>query len=123
MHSKKTLAKKCFCSVEHSPLVKTPKMVENTALSWLLFIVHACARVLAAFVTSVHQEDYTMKSGFVVEEGTGVVVLVRAAAVSEEFFTRGKEFVPERWGCTEHLTKYPRPAVLKGGLLFLIPSV
>eukprot|EP00752_Nemacystus_decipiens_P014607 g13007.t1 len=42
-------------------------------------------------------EDYTMKNGFVVEEGTGVIVLTRAAGVSKEFFTRGKEFVPERW--------------------------
>lgn len=39
-----------------------------------------------------------MKNGFVVEEGNGVIVLTRAAGVSEEFFTRGKEFVPERYG-------------------------
>lgn len=38
-----------------------------------------------------------MKNGFVVEEGNGVIVLTRAAGVSEEFFTRGKEFVPERY--------------------------
>lgn len=42
------------------------------------------------------QEDHTLKDGLVVEAGTGFIVLTRAAGVSDEFFTRGKEFVPER---------------------------
>ena len=37
-----------------------------------------------------------MESGFVLEEGTGMFLLTRALGVSEEFFTRAKEFVPER---------------------------
>lgn len=51
-----------------------------------------------------------MKDGFVVKEGNGVIVLTRAAGVSEEFFTRGKEFVPERWVCKGY---HPRSAVLQ----------
>eukprot|EP00752_Nemacystus_decipiens_P014601 g13003.t1 len=42
-------------------------------------------------------EDFMMESGFVAEEGTGMFVLTRALGVSEEFFTRAKDFVPERW--------------------------
>lgn len=37
-----------------------------------------------------------MESGFIIEEGDGLLVLTRALGVSEEFFTRAKEFVPER---------------------------
>ena len=47
-------------------------------------------------MTPFSQEDFTLKNGFVVEEGTVVRVLTRACGVSDEFFTRGKDFVPER---------------------------
>ena len=58
------------------------------------------------------QEGFTLKSGVTLEEGDGLFVLTRAAGTSEEFFTRGKEFVPERWddrstlaaGCEEGST-------------------
>ncbi len=43
------------------------------------------------------QESFTLKSGAKLEEGDGLFVLTRAAGTSEEFFTRGKEFVPERY--------------------------
>lgn len=37
-----------------------------------------------------------MKNGFVAERGTGFLLLNRYGALSEEAFTRGKDFVPER---------------------------
>ena len=37
-----------------------------------------------------------MESGFVLEEGTDMFMLTRALGISEEFFTRVKDFVPER---------------------------
>lgn len=43
-----------------------------------------------------HQEDITLKTGIVLEKGTGAFVLMRAVGVSDKFFTRAKEFVPER---------------------------
>lgn len=52
-----------------------------------------------------------MKNGFVVEEGTGVIVLTRAAGVSEEFFTRAKEFVPERWVGVQEMCLSPSSAL------------
>ncbi|CAM9660900.1 unnamed protein product [Pylaiella littoralis] len=42
-------------------------------------------------------EDITLKTGIVLEKGTGAFVLMRAVGVSDKFFTRAKEFVPERW--------------------------
>lgn len=38
-----------------------------------------------------------MKSGRVLKKGTAVLTLNRAAGISEDFFTRGDEFVPERY--------------------------
>lgn len=60
---------------------------------------HLDALVLPCLV----QEDFALENGFVVEEGTAVVTLNRAASVSEEFFTRGKEFIPERY-CRKRFT-------------------
>lgn len=37
-----------------------------------------------------------MKSGLVLKKGTGVIVLNRTLGVSDEFFTRATDFVPER---------------------------
>ena len=48
------------------------------------------------FVRCTSQEEFTLKSGVTLEEGDGLFVLTRAAGTSEEFFTRGTEFVPER---------------------------
>eukprot|EP00903_Cladosiphon_okamuranus_P016174 g14925.t1 len=42
-------------------------------------------------------EDHTLEDGFVAEAGTALIVLTRAVGVSDEFFTRAKDFVPERW--------------------------
>ncbi|CAM9310328.1 unnamed protein product [Ascophyllum nodosum] len=42
-------------------------------------------------------EDHWTKSGFKIEKGTPVMVLNRFASTSEDNFTRGAEFVPERW--------------------------
>lgn len=38
-----------------------------------------------------------MKSGVVCEKGTTFALLTRAVSISEECFTRGTEFIPERW--------------------------
>ncbi len=38
-----------------------------------------------------------MRNGTELEKGNGLFVLTRAVGVSDEFFTRGKEFVPERY--------------------------
>lgn len=38
-----------------------------------------------------------MKSGVVLEKGDAVLLLPRVMGISDECFTRGKEFVPERW--------------------------
>jgi len=48
-------------------------------------------------LTHFSQEDFTLRNGFVMKKGTGLWVLTRACGVSDEFFTRGKEFVPERY--------------------------
>lgn len=53
------------------------------------------------------QENFTLNSGARLEEGDGVVVLTRAAGTSEEFFTRGKEFVPERYCTWDNLFQQP----------------
>lgn len=45
---------------------------------------------------SLVQEDYTTKAGVQTEAGTMFMMLVRHAAISEENFTRAKEFIPER---------------------------
>ncbi|CAM9310255.1 unnamed protein product [Ascophyllum nodosum] len=42
-------------------------------------------------------EDHLTKSGFKIEKGRQVIVLNRFASTSEDNFTRGAEFVPERW--------------------------
>lgn len=39
-----------------------------------------------------------MESGLVVKEGTAVAVTNRAVGVKEDYFTRARDFVPERCG-------------------------
>lgn len=45
---------------------------------------------------AVLQEATSLKSGTVLEKDTGVIVLTRYAGLSDEFFTRATDFVPER---------------------------
>lgn len=45
---------------------------------------------------AVSQEATSLESGTNLEKGTGVIVLTRYAGISEEFFTRAADFVPER---------------------------
>ncbi|CAM9971103.1 unnamed protein product, partial [Ectocarpus fasciculatus] len=64
-------------------------------------------------------EDFTMKSGRVLKKGTAVVTLNRAAGVSEDFFSRADEFVPERWISSERekaLSEKQSTWIGKGGI-------
>ena len=45
---------------------------------------------------AIKQEDHTTNKGFKIKKGWGVTLLTRFASISEENFTRGAEFIPER---------------------------
>lgn len=43
-----------------------------------------------------NQEAHTLTNGYKIKKGKAVMVLNRFASISEDNFTRGAEFVPER---------------------------
>ncbi|CAM9472380.1 unnamed protein product [Hapterophycus canaliculatus] len=78
-------------------MVSTTEQLSQLEFCSAVFKEALRLRTPAPMITFNSTEDFTLESGTVLQEGTGIVVLTRAAGVSDEFFTRGKEFLPERW--------------------------
>eukprot|EP00904_Undaria_pinnatifida_P013623 jgi/Undpi1/9391/HiC_scaffold_27.g11848.m1 len=79
---------------DRSEKTNTPRTLSTLAVSSIPRTLCACATNVPCVGV---QEATKMVNGTSLEKDTGVIVLTRYAGLSNEFFTRAKEFIPERW--------------------------
>ncbi|CBN79213.1 cytochrome P450 [Ectocarpus siliculosus] len=104
---------------ESDGMVSTAEQLKRLRFCAAVFKEALRLRTPAPRLSFTCTEDFTMKSGRVLKKGTAVLTLNRAVGISEDFFTRGDEFVPERWISSERekaLSEKQSTWIGKGGI-------
>ncbi|CAN0309795.1 unnamed protein product [Ascophyllum nodosum] len=78
-------------------MVSTPEQLNQLVFCAAVFREVVRLRTAAPIIFHTCMEDHTTNKGFKIKKGWGVTLLTRFASISEENFTRGAEFIPERW--------------------------
>ncbi|CAN0205555.1 unnamed protein product [Ascophyllum nodosum] len=78
-------------------MASTPEQLKQLVFCAAVFREVVRLRPSGPILFHTCMEDHTTNKGFKIKKGRGVMVLIRFASISEENFTRGAEFIPERW--------------------------
>ncbi|CAN0418983.1 unnamed protein product, partial [Ascophyllum nodosum] len=78
-------------------MVSTPEQLNQLVFCAAVFREAVRLRPSGPLLAHTCMEDHTTNKGFKIKKGRGVILLLRFASISEKNFTRGAEFIPERW--------------------------
>ncbi|CAN0342469.1 unnamed protein product [Ascophyllum nodosum] len=78
-------------------MVSTPEQLNELVFCASVFREVVRLRTAGPILFHTCMKDHTTNKGFKIKKGRGVTLLTRFASISDENFTRGAEFIPERW--------------------------
>eukprot|EP00904_Undaria_pinnatifida_P007026 jgi/Undpi1/3453/HiC_scaffold_16.g06825.m1 len=90
-------AEALLAAPESNGMVSTPEQLSQLVFCSAVFKEVLRLRSVAPLLLFHSKDDYELQNGSVFPVGTSFCLLLRAASVKEEAFTRAADFVPERW--------------------------